>query len=147
MKKLYFETQVSGNYQSIFERFDVKLFKALKPPGVNLEVVRFDGSKKGNEVHLKIGQLGITLDWVSIITEDYAGERECYFIDEGRKLPPPLKYWRHQHIVRRVDNSTSLIIDDISFACHGGILVESAMWPVLYAQFAARGPIYRGFFS
>lgn len=147
MKKLYFETKVNGFYKDVFARFDVELFKALKPPGVNLEVVRFDGSQTGNEVHLRIGQLGLSTNWISLITEDKSDERECYFIDEGSKLPPPLKTWRHKHIVRKIDENSCLIIDDISYTCHGGIISENIMWPVLWTQFSMRAPVYRRYFS
>lgn len=147
MKKLYFETKVNGNYKDVFARFDVDLLKTLKPPGVNLEVLRFDGSQKGNEVHLKIDQLGITTYWVSLITEDKVDDQECYFIDEGSKLPPPLKSWRHKHIVRKIDEVSCLIIDDITYTCHGGFIPENVMWPILWVQFSSREAGYKRFFS
>lgn len=147
MKRLKIETKVVGNFQEVFQQFNVKLFKALKPPGLKLEVLRFDGSQKGHEVHLKLGQLGLWANWISIITESVHNENECYFIDEGRRLPPPLKNWKHKHLVRKLDENTSLIIDDISYSCHGGIITENMMWPILWAQFSMRAPVYRQFFS
>ena len=53
--RIYTETAVEGNYQDIFEQFELDLFKALKPPIINLDVKHFGGKQEGDEVHLEIG--------------------------------------------------------------------------------------------
>tara|TARA_R110000868_G_scaffold269233_2_gene528619 strand:+ start:24806 stop:25255 length:450 start_codon:yes stop_codon:yes gene_type:complete len=145
--KLFFETIVPMNYVDVFNGFNVDLFKALKPPLLNLEVKRFDGCKTGDQVHLGVGALGLSIPWVSVITDHGENETEFFFIDEGSKLPPPLSKWRHRHSIRKISKNESVIIDDIQFSCHGGIAVELLLKPVLWAQFNSRGPIYLKRFS
>ncbi len=147
MKKLLFKTIVQNDYKTVYAGFDLKLFKALKPPLMSLEVTRFDGCKKGDEVHLKVGAMGMTQDWISHITCHHEDDSECFFIDEGFKVPFPIKKWQHRHIVQKVSANQTAIIDDISYSCFGGIIVEILMYPALFAQFKIRAPIYRRFFD
>ncbi len=147
MKKLYLATNVKNNYKIVFAGFDLKLFKALKPPLMDLEVTRFDGCKKGDEVHLKVGLLGLGRDWISHITSHHEDEHECFFIDEGFKIPFPLKSWQHRHIVQKISANETKIIDDISYSCFGGKVIELLMYPALLAQFLVRAPVYRRFFG
>ena len=51
--KIKITTPIKRNYREVFALFNLQLFEALKPPVVNLKVERFDGCKKGDEVHLK----------------------------------------------------------------------------------------------
>ena len=94
------KTKVDGNYKDIIKQFDRQLFEALKPKGAKMEIVEFTGSKKGDIVHLRFLS-PIKAEWISKITEDNEDEKEAYFIDEGIKLPFPLSYWRHKHIVKK----------------------------------------------
>lgn len=146
MKSLIIKTIVKGNYKDVFNRFDRELFEALKPPGLNLILHRFDGCHKGDEIHLEVGGLGLKSQWVSLITANYQDDNECFFIDEGKILPKPLSYWRHRHVIERLTQDTCVIIDDITYACHGGSIVELSMWPILWTQFSMRSPIYRRYF-
>lgn len=147
MKKIRLNTVVLGNYQNIFSCFNLSLFEALKPPGVNLQVIRFDGCNKGDEIHLKVGLLGIKTNWISRIISNHQDEKECLFIDEGILLPPPLSKWHHRHIVQKITDKKSRIIDDISYSCRGGSSIETLIWPILWTQFAMRAPVYRRVFS
>lgn len=144
MENLIFKTPVTSSMNTVRDGFNLELFKALKPPGVQLEVARFDGCKKGDEVHLKVG-LGIKVEWISLITEDSETENEWSFVDEGKKLPFPLTAWRHHHRVVK-DGEGSIIIDDISYSC-GFSLITKLMKPILYLQFVGRGSIYRRIFG
>lgn len=147
MENLYFECPVQESMEQVKERFDLELFKALKPPLVNLKVTRFDGCNKGDEVHLSIF-FGIPLfqvKWVSSITESYEDDENWYFIDEGVLLPFPLKKWRHKHIVKKV-GSSSLIVDDISFSSNNRVL-NFMLKPLLKLQFSGRYAIYQKIFG
>jgi ligand-binding SRPBCC domain-containing protein len=144
--KLKLETPVASSYKKVFERFDISLFEALKPPFINLTIDRFDGCSKGDEVHLQVGVGPLKQTWVSHITDSGETEDSLYFVDEGHVLPPPLKYWRHQHIIKKIDDLSSVIIDDIEYSS-GNQLLDRALYPVLYVQFALRGPIYKDTFG
>ena len=49
--KIIISTPIKNNYRDVFAQFNIELFKALKPPMIGLVVERFDGCKKGDEVH------------------------------------------------------------------------------------------------
>ncbi|MEL6945100.1 MAG: hypothetical protein AAFO82_20780, partial [Bacteroidota bacterium] len=77
--KIVITTDVEQDYQTVWSRFDEQLFTALKPPLMPLQLLRFDGSLKGDEVHLKIaGQL-----WIAEIIEQAELPEEIYFVDKG----------------------------------------------------------------
>jgi len=142
--RIIIKTKVEQDYRSVWQGFDEDLFKALKPPLMPLELVRFDGSHKGDLVHLRVGPF--KQGWVSEITEQGESEDEIYFIDEGRTLPFPLKTWRHHHRIQKAPDGGSFIIDDFSYTTPT-LLTDWLFYPLLYAQFAARGPVYRQFFK
>ncbi|MEZ4771763.1 MAG: hypothetical protein R3D00_01190 [Bacteroidia bacterium] len=145
--RILLKTPVSGHFRDVFGRFDRKLFEALKPPGIHLEIVQFDGSQTGNTVHLKLTILGLLKqEWISKITEDSIGSDSAWFVDEGEKLPGFLRYWRHRHLVTQHGVNNSIITDDITFRTPF-FLLDYIMYPVLYLQFAMRGPLYKKFFN
>ncbi len=139
------ETIVKGNYKSVMERFDRKLFEALKPKQGEMEIVEFTGSKKGDRVHIRFTS-PIKAEWISIITEDAINEQEAYFVDEGIQLPYPLKFWRHRHIVKKLTEDTCCIIDDITYKANNRIMT-ALMYPAIYMGFAPRKKIYKAYFG
>jgi ligand-binding SRPBCC domain-containing protein len=137
------ETQIEKNFRDIFSHFDEKLFKKLKPPFVKLQVERFDGCKAGDEVHLKISALPFKTDrWVSHIVESRHSDDEIYFIDIGAIIPFPLKSWKHTHRIVRINESRSLVIDDIEFTS-GNIQIDKILYPFFLAMFKFRRPVYK----
>jgi ligand-binding SRPBCC domain-containing protein len=131
---------VKCDLQSVFERFDAALFRYLLPPGAQL--IAFEGSRKGDKVHLKLPMVG---EWISEITEDGATEDVCFFIDEGVRLPFPLRRWRHQHILRRRGAHT--IIEDKMNYSSGNVVVDALLYPVLYLSFLPRVFQYKKYFE
>lgn len=139
------KTEVDGNYLDVMRKFDRQLFEALKPSGADMEIVAFTGSKKGDKVHLRFNS-PIKAEWVSHITEDGEDSQRAYFVDEGVELPFPLKFWRHKHIVQRVTDDMSLIIDDITFE-GANPFWSYLLYPAIYAGFYPRKKIYRAYFN
>lgn len=144
--RILIKTPISKNFDEVFKGFDLNLFKALKPPLLKLDVPRFDGCKKGDEVHLKIGFGPISQDWVSHISEHQDSENEHYFIDIGHVLPPPLKSWKHKHRVIKVTDETCIIHDDIEFSS-GNKIIDLCLYMPMYFQFWLRKPAYKKFFK
>ena len=140
MINITLRSKVSGELTAIFKRFDADLFRYLLPPGAQL--IEFGGSRKGDIVRLKLPIAG---EWISEITENGASADTCYFIDEGRKLPFPLKEWQHKHILHRAGNST-IIEDHINYAT-GNILADMLIYPVLYLSFLPRVWQYERYFG
>lgn len=136
--KIRISTPINRNFREVFALFNLKLFEALKPPVVNLKVERFDGCKKGDEVHLKVaGQ-----KWVSHITDYVENKDEIYFVDRGVIIPPPLNHWLHIHRIERTGENSCNVIDDIEYST-GNIFIDKLIYPALYAMFSMRKPIYK----
>ena len=133
-------SKVNAELESVYNRFDADLFRYLLPPGAQL--IAFGGSKKGDVVHLKLPIAG---EWISEITEDGISEDRCYFIDEGRTLPFPLKTWRHKHILHRSGKST-IIEDNMTFST-GSLILDVIFYPVLLLSFLPRKWQYKGYFK
>lgn len=140
--KILIKTQVADSHIHVFKKFNKSLFEKLAPPLVQLNVLRFDGCEKGDQVHLEIGLGPLKQKWVSLITEDQQTEEECFFIDEGSILPPPLKSWKHRHRIIKIDENTCEIHDDIDFST-GNQILDLAIYPILYSQFYLRIPTYK----
>lgn len=139
------KTKVHGNYKDIMKRFDRDLFEALKPSNADMEIVAFTGSEKGDKVHLRFHS-PIKAEWVSLITDHGENEQEAFFIDEGVKLPFPLSYWKHKHIVQKITADSSYIIDDITFKS-SNFLPSFLIYPAIYAGFYPRKKIYKSYFG
>lgn len=138
------KTKVNGNYKDIMRQFNRKLFEALKPSLANMEIVEFTGSKKGDKVHLRFHS-PIKAEWISLITDHGEDDTMAFFIDEGVKLPFPLTYWQHKHIVQKITDTTSYIIDDITFK-GPNTFVSWLMYPAIYMGFYPRKSVYQKYF-
>ncbi|MCU0391818.1 MAG: hypothetical protein MUE81_11930 [Thermoflexibacter sp.] len=145
--EIVIKTYVSQPILSVWQGFNETLFLKLAPPFPPMKLLRFDGSEKGNEVHIRLNFILFKQKWISLITENVKTEDQIYFIDEGIKLPFFLKYWKHKHrIIKHIDNekhTQSIIIDEIEFKSIFGWLI----YPVLYLQFWNRKKIYRKIFK
>ena len=138
-------TEVPGNFVDVMAHFDRDLFEALKPKHADMEIVEFTGSKTGDKVHIRFHQ-PFKMEWISAITDHGKDENEAYFIDEGIQLPPGLSYWKHKHIVRKINPTTSEIIDNITFK-GPNILVSLLLYPAIYLGFLPRKKIYKKYFG
>jgi ligand-binding SRPBCC domain-containing protein len=134
------KSKVIGDMTAVYNRFDHNLFAYLLPPGAKL--IEFGGSKKGDIVHLKLPIAG---EWVSDIIDDGISEYSCYFIDEGRKLPFPLKKWKHKHILYHAGKST--IIEDNMTYSTGYVITDILLYPVLLLSFLPRVWQYKSYFK
>lgn len=139
------KTTVKGNYKTIMSRFGRALFEALAPKGAKMEIVAFTGSRKGDKVHLRFTS-PLKAEWVSVITEDGQNDSEAWFTDEGVQLPFPLSYWKHRHIVRKIAEDTSCIIDDITFKGPNR-LATLLLYPGIFLGFYPRKKIYEAYFG
>ena len=97
--------------------FTEALFVALAPPFPRLVLHRFDGSRTGDLVEIELKTGLANLRWTSCITADgIRPDGTHYFIDEGQTLPPPLRQWRHQHLVEPAPAGGSVIVDDLTYS-------------------------------
>ena len=127
--------------------FTRALFVALAPPFPKLRVLRFDGCRTGDKVEIELDTVVKSLSWTSLIVDDgVRSDGTYFFIDEGQVLPPPLRYWRHHHRIEPDPKGGSVIVDDLEYRTASRLL-DVLLYPVMWAQFAWRKPIYRRWFK
>jgi len=143
--QLHLKTPVRQDYLSVFHAFDEQLFRKLAPSYPRLRLLRFDGSAPGDKVEVVL-QTGIkSFRWTSLITERHTTDTEAYFVDEGQQLPPPLRYWRHQHLVSR--HGSGAVIHDIITYSTGFKLLDLLLYPLMRVSFGLRKPVYERVFG
>lgn len=143
--RIVLKTKVQGHYQKVMEGFDRNLFEKLLPKGAKVELKEFTGSKKGDRVHLQFIS-PFKADWISDIIDDGCDESKCWFVDKGVVVPFGLKNWEHHHIVEKLDDNSSVIIDDIRFNGKWA-LWTLALYPGLLAGFSPRKRLYQQYFG
>jgi ligand-binding SRPBCC domain-containing protein len=143
--KIKINTAVKFSMENVWNGFTQKLFLKLAPPFPPVKLVRFDGCLQGNIVSMELNFILFKQNWTSLISEQKTDENEIYFIDEGTELPFFLKSWKHKHRIVKIENNSE-IIDEIEYKTPT-ILTDYLFYPILYAQFAYRKPIYRKIFN
>lgn len=139
------QTKVTQPLEKVINGFDETLFKALSPPFPRVNLKQFDGSKEGDIVSIELDFLVAKQSWISKISEVYSSQNEYYFIDEGVKLPFPLKCWHHKHLITDKGHER-VITDEISYKSIN-LLLDLILYPLLQVQFIYRKPIYKRIFG
>lgn len=129
---------------SVYSGFSVNLFRALNPPGITCDIIRFDGSTAGDKVHFILYIAGIRREWKGEIIHSEITDDKIEFTDTGVVLPFPLSTWKHTHIIEKSETGCS-ITDDIRFTTR--IVPAILLYPLLYFQFMYRRPVYQRFFG
>jgi ligand-binding SRPBCC domain-containing protein len=141
---LHLKTTVQQDFRSVFHAFDEQLFRKLAPPYPRLKLLRFDGSAPGDVVEVEL-QTGIrSFRWASLITEREITDRAAWFVDEGQEVPPPLRTWRHKHLVTQ--HGSGAIIHDIIEYSTGYKVLDVMLYPFMLAAFGMRKPVYKKVF-
>jgi ligand-binding SRPBCC domain-containing protein len=143
--KITIQTAVNQSFRQVWAGFDETLFKLLSPPFPPVKVVRFDGCLAGQVVDLELNFILFKQNWTSHIIEQQETATEIYFIDKGTKLPFFLSFWQHKHRIIKNGEGT-IIADEIMFQTPY-ILTNYLMYPLLWAQFLYRKPIYKKAFD
>jgi len=146
MPNIVIRTSVNQTPKQVWYGFDLQLFEALKPPVIPLKVLRFDGCETGDEVHLQLGPEAFAQNWQAKIIDHGQKDGGYYFVDTGKVLPPPLSTWTHRHLMLPNANGGTDVIDNITYST-GNSILDWIIYPVMYLQFAARGPIYKKYFA
>jgi ligand-binding SRPBCC domain-containing protein len=143
--RLSIATLVGKDYQGVNAEFNQALLQRLSPPFPKVSILRYDGNKIGDEVHLQLDFLLFKQEWTSLITENQQSSAAYGFVDEGINLPFFLSAWKHGHWLVKKGTQTE-IRDDIHFQTPWW-LPEGLVYPLLFLQFAYRKPIYRKVFG
>ena len=144
--RVLIRTAVARPPAAVMAGFTRALFLALAPPFPQLTLRRFDGCRRGDRVEIELNTLVKKLTWTSLITADgVRPDGTHFFIDEGQTLPPPLRFWRHQHLIEPGPAGGSVIVDDLEYRTASPVL-DWLLYPAMWAQFAWRKPISRRWF-
>lgn len=144
MPRLVLRTRVRGNPRDIISRFDRELFNYLLPPKWIARVNTFEGSKPGDRVKVEfLFPYKARMD-VEIFSEQIT-DNECWFTDEGHKLPFGLKYWRHKHRFM-ADGGCCIISDEIEF--RASFWLQELFFKMAFRiVFSTRKKKYRAYFG
>lgn len=143
---LKFENTVNFSFKLVLNNIGKEMFLALNPPWSPMKVLRFDGTKVSDEVHLELN-LGVkSVPWISKIVKSELNEIEFTFIDIGLKVLPGMKSWHHQHIFRKVGANKTLIIDEVSFETSNAVL-DLVYRNLITLQLLYRKFAYKNFLS
>jgi len=138
--RIVLKSTVDCPINKVDEHFNEELFRYLLPPGAKL--IEYGGSETGDVVHLRLPLAGT---WKSKITDHGRNDKSIYFVDEGSKLPFPLKWWKHKHILHE-EGSLTIIEDNIEFST-GFTITDAIVYPFLYLAFAPRIKQYKKYFA
>lgn len=144
MIKILFRTPIDQPLEKVKEAFNENLFKSLTPSYMPLELLRFDGCKEGDEVHIEMGPL--KQKWVSLITSVTTTSDSWEFVDEGKVLPWPLTGWKHIHRLEKTGPDSCVIIDDINYESFPNVLAL-AIKPIMWQVFSVRPKLYTNYFK
>lgn len=140
-------TAVAQPPAQVFAGFTRALFLALAPPFPKLKLHRFDGCQRGDQVDIELVAGPVSQHWTSLITDSgVQPDGTHFFVDEGRQLPVPLRYWRHRHLMEPGPNGGCVIVDALEYRT-ASVVLDALLYPLMWAQFAYRKPIYRRTFA
>jgi len=145
MMRITFVSEVNKPFDWVAGHFDRELFVFLLPPPFVARLVRYDGSDPGNIVHIRF-LLPWRSDWISKIISSKRSNVAFEFVDIGEKLPFGLKTWKHHHIVKKLTENQTQIIDDMHFStcCK---LFDLVVYPMLFLAFYPRKKQYKKYFE
>lgn len=143
--RVVLRTKVSGNYKDIIKKFDRDLFLALAPKMAKIKLEKFTGSKTGDVVHIRFLS-PIKANWISDIVDHGEDEKKAFFVDRARVIPFPFGTWEHHHIIERIDENHSYIIDDMRFKGKN-YLFSLILYPAVFFGFLPRKRIYKKYFG
>lgn len=134
-------TPVKESYQFVYKQFDQKLFEFLAPK--SLRLIRFDGSEKGNEVHIKAPLISRPAQFE--IIDHGIDDNKAFFIDQGKLLPKIMKTWRHEHTMSNKKFHTE-IEDHITFKA-SNMIIGFILYPLIWADMYGRKRKYIQYFG
>jgi len=139
--KFTVSTQIHGiSPGEVYRVFNYDLLWALSPPFAKPKAVLYEGNRPGHRMVFRLVTPLGTKHWAGRVTEEGHTENEIYFVDEGEQMPFGLSLWRHKHRIIKTGWGT-LLRDEVRFEGRNALLTV-LLFPVLYAQFIYRKPLY-----
>lgn len=143
--KIRLETIVDCPFEKVKDNFGEDLFNYLAPPPFIASSEAYEGDEIGDQIIMKF-HLPFPGKWISEITSREETNDRYQFEDRGVKLPLGLASWHHKHIVEKVNERQTRIVDDMNFTVKNWIL-KAPVYLGLYSGFAPRKFKYRSYFK
>jgi hypothetical protein len=141
-----FRTRIDKPLAEVARRFDQNLMQYLAPAFPRLRLHTHEGNHPGSRVSVGLDFLLFEWKWEVEIVSEERRTGSWVFVDEGRRLPPFLSAWRHEHGLFALSTQQTEITDRIFWR-------PGRYWPsflvriLVESQFRRRGPLYRRFFE
>lgn len=145
--KIVIRTPVESYYKELLPELSKKKLFEWASLMFGAKLIRFDGHHEHDEYHLHFYFPFVkNNDWIGFVTEFYEDDDKIFFVDEGRVLPFFLASWKHVHLFEKIDNQSSVIVDDVDFSTPFK-LGDYALLPFIYAHFFCRKSVYKFLFG
>ncbi|UTR14528.1 hypothetical protein MM221_18535 [Salipaludibacillus sp. LMS25] len=137
----YYETIIDESLTEIWRFFQSteNLAKMTRVP--KIAVLGDSNVYEGAKVYLRLNFLLLNFFWKGIISEKVD---EVYFIDEGERLPWPIRSWEHIHTFKALSHNQTQMIDRVSVR---SFLPSCIMTIGLTMMFSNREKYLRDFFN
>lgn len=146
MAQFRIQTPIAASMEHVWAQFDKSLLLKISPPFPKVNIRRFDGCLKGDEVELEINLFGLQILWTSHITESAETPEKIYFIDEGRIVPFGIHTWKHVHSIIATGKDTCLVEDFVTYQTKFTIL-DYLLFPMLWGMMVYRKPFYQKYLT
>jgi uncharacterized protein len=149
MNKIKFSKEFDCSAKELFKWHSNKgALERLTPYWEKVRVKeQFGTIRNGDWIKLSISLGGIPLTWHLTHVEYQEGEQFCDQQAPGL-LSGPFNYWKHKHIIRKLDDNKSILEDKINYKFHlgflGKILTDAFIKAKLERLFRYRYEITKG---
>jgi hypothetical protein len=134
--KITLKSKVPKDFRFVTDAYNEALFRYLMPPFGLASLLRYDGQKPGDIVHIRF-RPPLFNDFKVVIRDVWTGPREYRFVDRGLTMPFRMKFWQHTHRVVALDDHKTALIDLIEFKTSWWLL-DLLIFPLLFLFFLPR---------
>jgi ligand-binding SRPBCC domain-containing protein len=134
-----------AKFETVKSKFNIQLLEYLSPIFPIVKIKRYDGNLVNDQIHIQLGFILFSWNWISNISVFESNLNNWYFVDEGLQLPPFLKKWAHKHEIQNRENG-AIIVDEIEFEA-GRFWPEIFVKFMLWMQFSQRPAMYKKYFK
>jgi hypothetical protein len=143
--KIVLKSRVRKDFSIVADGFNEALFRFLLPPFGLASLVRYDGQKPGDIVHIRF-RPPLFNDFKVVIRDVWTGPREYRFVDRGLTMPFRMKFWQHTHRVVSLGEHQTALVDMIEYQTPWWLL-DLLIYPLLFLFFLPRTWQYASYYK
>lgn len=143
--KIILKSKVKKDFRLVADGYNETLFRYLLPPFGLASLVRYDGQKPGDIVHIRF-RIPLFNDFKVVIRDVWTSPKEYRFVDRGLMMPFGMKFWQHTHRVVSLKERSTALIDLIEYQTPWW-LTDLLLFPLLFLFFLPRTWQYRRYYE